>query len=119
MQTLVQTQKMDQLEQENHKLREEVTTLWVENEVLRNVASSLTVVQGQPLSLPIVSTQAQMVVSTTPISTVFASTPQHAMLEGYPWSTPLNSGELFCPGVPKFQAPFVQHNRALRTLKLI
>jgi len=68
----------------------------------------MTVAQGQPLSLPIVSTQAQMVASITPISTVFASTPQHAMLEGYLWSTPLSSGEVFRPGVPKFHAPFVQ-----------
>ena len=65
---------MDRLEQENHKLREEVTTLRSENE---------TGVQSQPLSLPIDNTQAQTVASTTPISTVFASTPQHAMLEGY------------------------------------
>jgi hypothetical protein len=39
---------------------------------------------------------------------VFASTPQHAILEGYIWSTPLSSGEVFRPGVSKVQAPFVQ-----------
>jgi hypothetical protein len=44
-----------------------------------------------------------------PISTVFASTPQLAMLEGYLWSTPLSSGDVFRPGVSKVQAPFVQH----------
>jgi len=38
---------------------------------------------------------------------VFASTPQHAMLEGYLWSTPLSS-EVFCLGVSKVQAPLVQ-----------
>jgi len=30
------------------------------------------------------------------------------MLEGYLWSTPLSSGEVFCPGASKFQTPFVQ-----------
>jgi len=67
----------------------------------------MTVAQSQPISLPIVSTQAQTVASTTPISTVFASTPHHAMLEGYLWSTPLSS-EVFCPGVSNVQAPPVQ-----------
>ena len=75
--------RMDHFEQENHKLREEVTTLRAENEILRNLVSLMTVTQRQPLSLPVVSTQDQTVTSTTPISTVFASTPQHAMLEGY------------------------------------
>jgi len=45
-----------------------------------------------------------MVASTTPISTVFAITPQHPMLEGYLWSTPLSSGEVFHPFVSKVQA---------------
>jgi hypothetical protein len=99
---------MDHFEQENHKLREEVTTLRAENEILRNLVSLITVAQSQPSSLPIVSTQAQTVASTTPISTVFASTPQHAMLEGYLWSTPLSSGEIFRPVISKVQAPFVQ-----------
>ena len=67
----------------------------------------MTVAQSQPVSLPIVSTQAQAVASTTPISRVFASMPQHAMLEGYLWSTPLSS-EAFRPGVSKVQAPLVQ-----------
>ena len=98
---------MDHLEQENHKLREEVTTLRAENEILRNLVSLMTVAQSQPVSLPTVSTQAQTVASITPISTVFACTPRHAMLEGYLWSTPLSS-EVFCPGVSKVQAPFVQ-----------
>ena len=99
---------MDHLEQENHKLREEVTTLRAENEILRNLVSVMTVAQSQPISLPIVSTQAQTVVSTTPISTVFASTPKHAMLEGYLWSTPLSASEILCPVVSKVQTHFVQ-----------
>jgi len=99
---------MDHLEQENHKLREEVTTLRSKNEILRGLVSLSTVAQSQPLSLPIVSTQAQTVASTTPILTVFASTPQHAMLEGYLSSTPLSSSEVFCPGVSEVRAPFVQ-----------
>jgi hypothetical protein len=66
---------MDHLEQENHKLREEVTTLQAENEILRNLVSLMMVAQNHPLSFPVVSTQAQTVASTTPVSTVFASTP--------------------------------------------
>jgi len=99
---------MDHFEQENHKLREEVTTLRAENEILRILVSLMTAAQGQSLSLPFISTQAETVASTTPISTVFASTPQHSMLEGYLWSTPLSSGEVFCPVVSKVQTPFVQ-----------
>jgi len=48
MQTLAQTQKMDQLEQEVHELREEVTTLRAEVERLANLVSSLTITQDQP-----------------------------------------------------------------------
>jgi hypothetical protein len=106
--TTLEQIRMDHLEQENHKLREEVTTLRAENEILRNLVSLMMVAQSQPLSLP-VGSQAQTVASTTPISTVFASTPQLAMLEGYLWSTPLSSGDVFRPGVSKVQAPFVQH----------
>ena len=50
MQTLVQTQKMDQLEQEVHELRGEVTILRVEVEKLTSLESSLTVAQGQPVT---------------------------------------------------------------------
>jgi len=100
--------KMEGLEQENHKLREEVTTLRSKNEILRGLVSLSTVAQSQSLSLPIVSTQAQTIASTTSISTMFASTPQHAMLKGYLWSTPLSSGEVFCPGVSEVRATFVQ-----------
>jgi len=48
MQTLVQTQKMDHLEQEVHELREEVATLRAEVEKLTSLVSSLTVTQDQP-----------------------------------------------------------------------
>jgi len=52
MQTLAQTQKMDQLKQEVHKLREEVTTLRAEVEKLTNLVSSLTVQRNpQPLCM--------------------------------------------------------------------
>jgi len=52
MQTLAPTQKMDQLEQEVHELREEVTVLWVEVEKLTNLVSSLIVQQKpQPLGM--------------------------------------------------------------------
>jgi len=49
MQTLVQTQKMDQLEKEVHELHGEVTILWAEVEKLTSLVSSLTVMQDQPL----------------------------------------------------------------------
>jgi len=48
MQTLAQTQKMDQLDQEVHELREEVTTLRVGVEKLTNLVSS---VQWKPQPL--------------------------------------------------------------------
>jgi len=52
MQTLVQTQKMDQLEQEVPELCEEVTTLRVEVEKLTNLVFSLIVQQKpQPLGM--------------------------------------------------------------------
>jgi len=107
---------MDHLEQENHKLCEEVTNLQAENDILRNLVSLMTVAQGQPLSLPIISTQAETVASTTPISTVFASTPQHAMLEGYLWSTPLSFGEVFHPAVSKVK---LLVNSLHRSFKLV
>jgi len=40
---------MDQLEQEVHELREEVTTLRAEAERLANLVSSLIITQDQPL----------------------------------------------------------------------
>jgi len=49
MQTLVQTQKMHQLEQEVTELRGEVTTLRAEVEKLTSLVSSLTVTQDHPL----------------------------------------------------------------------
>ena len=49
MQTLAQTQKMDQLGQEVHELREEVMTLRAVVEKLTNLVSSLMATQDQPL----------------------------------------------------------------------
>jgi len=49
MQTIMQTQKMDQFEQEVHELRGEVTVLQAEVEKLTSLVSSLTVTQDQPL----------------------------------------------------------------------
>ena len=54
MQTLAQTQKMDQLDQEVHELREEVTTLRVGVEKLTNLVSS---VQWKPQPLCMQPTQ--------------------------------------------------------------
>lgn len=50
MQTFVQTQKIDQLEQEVHELRGEVTTLRAEVEKLTSLVSSLMVTKDQPFS---------------------------------------------------------------------
>lgn len=49
MQTLVQTQKIDQLEQEIHELRGEVTTLRAEVEKLTSLVSSLMATKDPPL----------------------------------------------------------------------
>ncbi|XP_039690819.1 uncharacterized protein [Medicago truncatula] len=49
MQTLVQTQKMDQLEQEVHELRGEITTLRAEVEKLTSLVSSLMATKDPPL----------------------------------------------------------------------
>ena len=49
MQTLMQTQKMDQLEQEVHELRGEVTTLRAEVERLTSLVSSLMAAKDPPL----------------------------------------------------------------------
>jgi len=49
MQTLAQTQEMDQLGQEVHELREELTTLRAEVEKLTNLVSSLMATLDQPL----------------------------------------------------------------------
>ena len=51
MQTLAQTREMDQLGQEVHELREEVTTIRAEVEKLTNLVSSLMATQDQPLCL--------------------------------------------------------------------
>ena len=58
MQTLTQTQKMDQLEQEIHELHEEVTTLRVKVERLTNLVSLL-IVQQKPQSLGVRPPQQQ------------------------------------------------------------
>jgi len=38
------------------------------------------------------------------------------MLEGYLWSTPLSSGEVFRPGASRVQTPFVQHTTPISQL---
>jgi len=49
MQTLAQTREMDQLGQEVHELREEVTTIRAEVEKLTNLVSLLMATQDHPL----------------------------------------------------------------------
>jgi len=51
MQTLAETREMDQLGQEVHELREEVTTLRAKVEKLTNLVSSLMATRDQPLCL--------------------------------------------------------------------
>ena len=75
---------MDLIEQENQRLREEVTTLKGELERLTSMVTTLLAAQNQPsVPLPISTAQAQPNTSSIPISTVFASSPQRNMVEGY------------------------------------
>jgi len=86
---------MEHLEQENKELREKLTSMQVEMEKLTIMVSTLLAAQNQPsVPLPTSTSLAQLNTSVMPISTVFASTPQHTMVEGYLWSTPFSVGKV-------------------------
>jgi len=101
---------MDLIEQENQRLREEVTTLKGELERLTSMVTTLLASQNQLLvPLPITTPQAQPNTSSMPISTVFASTPQRNMVEGYLWSTNFCVGEALHSHVSEVPLPTIQY----------
>src|ERR1051325_5719264 len=86
---------MEGFEQENVELHSTVTTLQEEVERLTSLVSSLATTQSQQATL---SSQNQATISeitTTPVSTVVASSPLFSMPEGYPWGMPFNFGIRF------------------------
>src|SRR4030042_3990260 len=81
-----QANKRKRMEQENQERREQIANLRADLKEMTTQMAQLMVARSQ-LPPPPLSTQDQMLVSSMPISTVFASTPQQTMLEGYLWST--------------------------------
>ena len=101
---------MDSIEQENQRLHVEVTTLKGEVERLTVMVSTLLAAQTQlSVPLPTSTSLAQLNTSVMPISTVFSSTPQHTMVEGYLWSTPFSVGEVLHSHVSEVPVPTTQY----------
>jgi len=101
---------MDLNEQENQRLCEEVTTLKGESERLTAMVTTLLATQTQPsVPLPTSTSLAQPNTSSMPISTVYASTPQRTMVEGYLWSTPFSVGEVLNSHVSEVPLPTTQY----------
>ena len=101
---------MDLNEQENQRLREEVTTLKGESERLTAMVITLLAAQTQPsVRLPTSTFLAQPSTSPTPISTVYDSTPQRTMVEGYLHSTPFSVGEVLNSHVFEVPLPTTQY----------
>ncbi|WJX46259.1 protein kinase super [Trifolium repens] len=103
---------MDIVEQENVELREEITTLRSEMEMMSAQMASLVVAQNQPP--PLSTPQATVIyeIGATPVSALPVSDPQHTMPEGYPWGMPLNVMEGFHFPTSGFPTSFVQHVNA-------
>ncbi|KAK2427030.1 hypothetical protein QL285_025638 [Trifolium repens] len=103
---------MDIVEQENVELREEITTLRSEMEMMSAQMASLVDAQNQPP--PLSTSQAAVIseIGTTPVSAVPISEPQQIMPEGYPWGMPLNVMEGFHFPTSGFPTSFVQHANA-------
>src|ERR1051325_9956611 len=83
---------MEGFEQENVELRSTVTALQEEVERLTSLVNSLATAQSQQATS---SSQNQVAISedtTTPVSTVAASSSPFSMPEGYPWGMPFNFG---------------------------
>lgn len=79
-------------------------------ERLTAMATTLLAAQTQPLvPQPTSTSLAQPNTSSMPISTVFASTPQSTMVEGYLWSTPFSVGEVLHSHVYDVSLPTTQH----------
>ena len=85
---------MEDLEQENHELREEVTTLRIGMEKLTALVESLMAAQNQPSTSAAEIQTSTTVVSeivTAPTSVTQVNSPlQHQMPKGFPWVMPYN-----------------------------
>ena len=85
---------MEDLEQENHELCEEVTTLRVGMEKLTSLVESLMVAQNQPsTSAAEIQTPTTVVseIVTAPTSVTQVNYPlQHQIPKGFPWGRPDN-----------------------------
>jgi len=92
---------MDSIEQENQRLHEEESTLKGEVERVTIMVSTLLVAQTQQ-SVPLPTSTSLAHLNT---SIVFASTPQHTMVEGYLWSTPFSVGEVLHSHVSEVPVP--------------
>ncbi|GAU46722.1 hypothetical protein TSUD_100140 [Trifolium subterraneum] len=78
--------KMSNFEEENHMLREQMTTMQTEIEKLTSMVTSLMAIQNQALA-PVPQSSSTFVpplVSSAPLST-----PHFVMPEGYPWGMPV------------------------------
>jgi hypothetical protein len=102
---------MEQVEQENAKLRGEVATLRAELEKLNDLVALLVAVQNQPPPTPQITVISEIV--STSVSATLASTPQHTMPEGYQWGMPFNFNEEFQSYVSEVSTPIVQHTIAV------
>ncbi|GAU51875.1 hypothetical protein TSUD_416600 [Trifolium subterraneum] len=77
---------MSNVEEENHMLREQVTTMQTEIEKLTSMVASLMATQNQaPAPVP----QSSSTFVPPPVSSAPFSTPQYVMPEGYPWGMPV------------------------------
>ncbi|XP_050896377.1 uncharacterized protein LOC127103140 [Lathyrus oleraceus] len=83
---------MDRLEQENHKIREEVNTLRDNSGKLTAMMETLVTAQNQPPPSPQTLLQTTVIseIVSTPISVAPVSAPQHRMPPGFPWGMPPN-----------------------------
>ncbi|GAU51264.1 hypothetical protein TSUD_412510 [Trifolium subterraneum] len=77
---------MSNVEEENHMLREQVTTMQTEIEKLTSMVASLMATQNQaPAPVP----QSSSTFVPPPVLFAPFSTPQYVMPEGYPWGMPV------------------------------
>ncbi|GAU38054.1 hypothetical protein TSUD_146120 [Trifolium subterraneum] len=78
--------KMNSFEEENHMLREQMTTMQAEIEKLTSMVASLIATQNQ-VSAP--APQSSNALVPPPVSSAPLGTPQFVMPEGYPWGMPV------------------------------
>src|ERR1051325_232021 len=109
---------MEGFEQENVELRSTVTTLQEEVERLTSLVNSLAAAQSQQATLSNQNQTAISEVTTTPVSTVAASSSPFSMPEGYPWGMSFNFGIEFRQPTSQVQTttlevPTLQQNSTL------